>query len=923
MWLPEEIVQKIDSKLLQKFLKALEGQFQEAQLTEENESEVVEDEVLESFRIERVLAIKKSLAFTNKSFQTISEELLGTTTNVNNPVSSYNNYKFLVKWEELDYTRCSWEDQFIATKFPEKLRRYLDRKINPNYPHLSNQNKGLKKLSTLSSRSGVPQKIEKQPDFIQGTLADYQVEGLSWLMNCHHTGTNAVLADETGLGKRVQALSFLKYLSVEAGVNGPFLIVVPTPAISEWHKEVLKWVPNLDVVVYDGDKDSRNYILKLEFLKQSKSKKSRKPHVPRPKFHIAITSYTNANQDFAKLKRVEWEAVFIDEALRLKNADPKIFKVCTDFATKFRLMLTKIPTQHSYDELIGLIKVNCPQKKELIDKLEQFMDALRAKGIIPDTELQKDKELDPDRENALKGFHETLKLFVLKRSAKEVKAVAPDVVETVFRLPLTDAQKGAYRNILVKNFKLLANAESSMAKIATKPRKPGEIVTPRQYLNNLLLNLSLVCAHPEICYGKSNYLFSSLEDFESSLQVTSNKLRFLDRVFPKLAAKGGKIIIFTQFSAMLDLIENYLLKKNCKYHRLDVTTKQSEQDKIIDNFNQGPSAKVLILQAKVGGQGINLSSSDSLIFVDSTYYPYRSIRNFCGNYQIGEKKNIAVYRFVSKLSVEEKIVENAIKRLMIGEQFVQLFEAGPKLSNAALDVILRHGAKELLETSADKMQQEDEYLEEKLTRILSQDVKADEKTIPVKSPDFNDVYLSGIDFVDIKTVTLLETTKSEDTKDNKFWESLLANDYASHATHSKSMEVEPVKATTQRRYIKFNLNKTLTSVIENPDPLDSNDEGADMNGKENGNATGMNGVNPEASKQHENIEESKDELPETLQAVFDSFVEEFNRIQALELQEEQLAEITLGLNEVQRLKFLEFVLKFGMYFLNTEAFYNA
>lgn len=909
-WLTEESVRSVNPKLLQRFLKKNEDEDGEENDDEEEESE--------SFKVERILSFKKPLAFKNKSFQTIADDLLDSSNAPTAPQFSNNNYKFLVKWEELDYSHCSWEDQFLVVKFPEKVRRFFDRKINPNYPHLSKP-KPLKK-------DGKPKKLEKQPSYIEGTLYDYQLDGLSWLINCYNNGNNGILADEMGLGKTIQTLNFLKYLSVEAGVLGPFLIIVPTSTLYNWQKEAGRWLSNLDTIVYAGDRDARNNILKLEFVKENKPRGSRKAVPLRPKFHVAITSYSYINQDYPILKKIEWEVIIIDEAQRLKNSDSKLFKVCSEFDAKFRLLLTGTPIQNNFDELISLVKSIIPHKTKLIEKLEQLGSIIVSKGgdKTDKGDGKKDKENESDRENALKELKEILKHHMLRRSVQDVNIKFPDLEEKIVSLPLTNVQKTLYKNILVKNYKLLSTFEAVLGKQSNKTRKGNEGNTSKLSMNNILMSLRLVCDHPDLFYGRSDNLVTSDEEFDTSFLKNSNKLRFLDRVFPTLLAKGHKMLIFTQFVMMLDIVESYLIHKGYDYHRLDGTTKQNERQKIIDSFNSGAS-KIFILSTRAGGLGINLTSSDTIIFLDSDYNPYQDIQAFCRAYRIGQKNNVVVYRLVSKYTVEEKIVENAAKKLMLGELVVNPTEGATKLNSGTVESILRYGAKELFEKTVEEAQDEEDLSEEKIEELLNRESKSNQPSTLIKSKDLNDIYLSGFNLVDFNTNPLLEPNTIDDTKEKKYWESFLAPEYENYV---KTMEQELGKGKRQRKYINMNLNNSQAqSVSSNSDGSGSSESDVDLNGMSDDSEFEINAHNSkeESGKEDDlsdDTEEDEKALPEPLLSIFNSFSEEFKKIQGKEIPDEPTAVKELGMDEGQRIKFLEFVLKFGMYFNKIENFFK-
>lgn len=882
-------------------MKNYEGE--EARRDEDGEDEggEEEEEEEESLSIERVLAFKKSIANSNKTIKTIAEDLLGSV--LNQP--SYNNYKFLVKWENRDYSHCSWEDEFIVVKFPDKLKKFLDRKANPNFPALPFAGSFKKPNS-----SKLPQKLQKQPAYIEGTLYDYQLDGLSWLISCYHNGNNAILADEMGLGKTIQTLSFLKYLVMEVGSSGPFLIISPTTTIYNWYKEALRWVSNLDTIVYAGSKDARNNIMKLEFFKKKPGKKS---PGKKPKFHVLITSYSSVNLDFAKLKNVAWETIVIDEAQRLKNSDSKTFKICNELDAKFRLLLTGTPIQNNIDELHSLVKAIIPNKQTL-ERLETLGNTIVSKG-------GEEGKQNIERENAVKEFKKILQNHMLRRTVQDVNLKFPEFEEKVVKIPLTNVQKTLYKNILVKNYKLLSNVEAIMGKQTGKGRKSAENNNIRLNINNILMSLRLVCNHPDLFYNRYDNMITADEDFETSFLNNSNKLRFLDRVLPKLFAQGHKMLIFSQFVMMLDIVENYLIEKEINYQRLDGTTKQSERQKIIDSFNEG-NAKIFLLSTRAGGLGINLTSADTIIFLDSDYNPYQDMQALARAYRIGQKNKVVVYRLVSSYTVEEKIVENAAKKLMLGELFVNPAEDNRKLSTSTVESILRFGAKELFEKQDDKMQDEEDLTDEKINDLLNRESKSKATGSVIKAgKDLNDVYLKGFNVINFSPNPILETPSTEDAKEKKYWESLLAPGYA----EGKYDEGEELgKGKRQRKHIQMNWSQDFSDF----DSDESYDLRIDLEADSvmDNVSVGSNPKNDsdsQVSSKGRMEDEDPKSLPEDLQAIFGEFVEEFKKIQCVEFQDEQLAQFMLGLDKGQRLKFLEFVLKFGIYFPKFHDFHKA
>lgn len=265
--------------------------------------------------------------------------------------------------------------------------------------------------------------------------------------------------------------------------------------------------------------------------------------------------------------------------------------------------------------------------------------------------------------------------------------------------------------------------------------------------------------------------------------------------------------MFTQFVLMLDIIEEFLIFKNYEYDRLDGTTRNVDRQKIIDNFNNGNS-KIFILSTRAGGLGINLTSSDTVIFVDSDFNPYRDIQAFCRAYRIGQKNKVMVYRLVSKFTVEEKIVENATKKLMLGEMIINPIDQS-KSEKGMVESILRHGAMELFDKTFDQ-ENDDEITEDKLDDLLRREPKPAENPQKLKVNDLNDFYLSGFNFIDFSFAPIIQNNPVKSTTEDKYWETLLAQE---HADLEKDKFEALGKGKRTKRNLQ-NLTPNLPSAVE-------------------------------------------------------------------------------------------------------------
>ncbi|MEQ2198414.1 transcriptional regulator [Xenoophorus captivus] len=231
-----------------------------------------------------------------------------------------------------------------------------------------------------------------------------------------HRGNSCILADEMGLGKTIQTISFLNYLFHEHQLYGPFLLVVPLSTLTSWQREILLWAPQMNVVVYLGDINSRNMIRTHEWMHV---------HNKRVKFNILLTTYEILLKDKSFLGSVNWAFIGVDEAHRLKNDDSLLYKTMIDFKSSHRLLITGTPLQNSLKELWSLLHFIMPEK---FHSWEMFEDE-HGKG----------------RDSGYASLHKELEPFLLRRVKKDVEKSLPAKVEQILRVEMSAIQKQYYK----------------------------------------------------------------------------------------------------------------------------------------------------------------------------------------------------------------------------------------------------------------------------------------------------------------------------------------------------------------------------------------------------------------------------------------------------------------------------------------------
>ncbi|KAI8499320.1 transcriptional regulator, partial [Branchiostoma belcheri] len=372
---------------------------------------------------------------------------------------------YLVKWQGLPYSECSWEDgELISMYFPDAVDGYNARNKSQKIP-------GKMTAKVLKQRPRFVA-LKKQPLYLGGSdkleLRDYQLDGLNWLAHSWCKNNSVILADEMGLGKTIQTISFLSYLFNTHALYGPFLLVVPLSTMAAWQREFNNWAPDMNVIIYLGDVMSRNKIREYEWCHPGNKKL---------KFNCLLTTYEILLKDKSFLGGVEWACLVVDEAHRLKNDDSLLYKTLKGFDSNHRLLITGTPLQNSLKELWALLFFIMPasnlQSVLLTPKLSSTLKTWSSHLLLgrPLGRLQvgsgavvislitswvgvalemflKWEEFEDEHQNADKngyaGLHKELEPFLLRRVKKDVEKSLPAKVEQILRVEMSAIQKQFY-----------------------------------------------------------------------------------------------------------------------------------------------------------------------------------------------------------------------------------------------------------------------------------------------------------------------------------------------------------------------------------------------------------------------------------------------------------------------------------------------
>jgi superfamily II DNA or RNA helicase len=573
-------------------------------------------------------------------------------------------HKALIKYKGLTYEDSVWE----TPPSPEDGERWSDFVMAYNdwvagryvrQPKNHTLKSRLEKLRREDFRN-----LEKiaQPDTLEGgKLMEYQIQGLNWLYYKWFTQSNAILADEMGLGKTIQIIGFLATLVQEHGCY-PFLVVVPNSTCPNWRREIKRWAPSLRVVAYYGSRESREMAYKYELYPE---------HAKDLRCHIVVTSYDAAADDSCRkfFRGVQWQGLIVDEGQRLKNDKNQLYSALRAMKAPFKILLTGTPLQNNQRELFNLLHF-----------LDEDFDPLALE--------QEFFELDQTK---IERLHDLIRPFFLRRTKAQVLTFLPPMAQIIVPVSMSIVQKKLYRSILAKNPDLMKAIFSADAKTAE-----------RANLSNILMQLRKCLCHPFV-YNKS------IEDrgvdtaaSHRNLVDASSKLQLLELLLPKLQERGHRVLIFSQFLDMLDMVEDFMDGMQLRYQRLDGTVSSLNKQKRIDEFNAPDSSLfAFLLSTRAGGVGINLASADTVIILDPDFNPHQDIQALSRAHRIGQRKKVLCFQLVTRASAEERIMQIGRRKLALDHVLIQEMDADDE-EQVDLVSVLRHGASELFEDNADQ-----------------------------------------------------------------------------------------------------------------------------------------------------------------------------------------------------------------------------
>jgi chromodomain-helicase-DNA-binding protein 7 len=646
--------------------------------------------------------------------------------------------QFLIKWGNLPYTDSTYEFErdliLMEVEYEDHVRAFQDRQSKPTKLAMKKAEStreatmrqlykafGEKVMVTDEKETLIEEYKKKLEDHIYrngGQLRDYQAEGVAWLLSNHVNKRCSILADEMGLGKTIQTATYVERLASDLKLRGPFLVVAPLSTIPHWYREFTGWT-SLNTIIYHGSAQDRATIREYEFAFECDRPTSvgfnqrylHKVHkrnalkwIKTWMVDVVITTPEMlVTEDFHELTAIDWELLIVDEAHRLKNHASKLAANLRheNFVFRHKLLLTGTPIQNNMNELWTLMNIVDP---DMFSDLDEFMDKfgnMRSKDHVD-------------------NLHDSIRPYILRRLKEDVEKSVPPKEETLIEVELTVLQKQYYRALFEKNVGFL---HRGVKKALDGPS-----------INNLAMQLRKCCNHPFLLRGveEQHVLMNgkSMEEQADILVKASGKLVLLDKLLPRLKEGGHRVLIFSQFKMMLDVLEDYLNLRSFRCERIDGSITGKKRQMAIDRFqakDNMDSSFIMLLSTRAGGVGINLTAADTCIIFDSDWNPQNDLQAQARCHRIGQTKSVKIYRLLSRKTYEMQMFHMSSLKMGLDQAVLQGIENNSadesgkgNMTKEEVEKLLRHGAYDIFaEDKAGTSEQESkDFIELDIDSIL-------------------------------------------------------------------------------------------------------------------------------------------------------------------------------------------------------------
>jgi superfamily II DNA or RNA helicase len=467
------------------------------------------------------------------------------------------------------------------------------------------------------------------PERLLATLRPYQAEGLQWMQTLRAHGAGGIMADDMGLGKTLQTIAHICAEHEARRTTTPCLVVAPTSLVGNWQRELKKFAPHLRVIPFHGPHrhQKRNLL---------------------PRAHVVITSYPILIRDLDLFMETEWHILALDEAQAIKNSRSQAHAACSALDARARLALSGTPVENNLGELRSLFDFLMPG---FFGDAESFRRHYR---------VPIEKMGDEDR---LAALRRKISPFILRRLKTQVATELPPKTHIVHSVDITGQQRDLYEGIRMA-------AHATVRKVVDKKGFAASTVD----ILGALLKLRQVCCDPRLLG------MESAEGIEQSAK-TEALFELLEEMLPQ----GRKVLIFSQFARMLELIGRELTTRGIRH--VTLTGQSKDRQAKCDAFQNG-EVDVFLISLKAGGTGLNLTRADTVIHFDPWWNPAAQAQATDRAYRIGQKNPVFVYQMVVAGSVEERMLGLQARKQALADGLLDAGGGGGTFSAEEVDALL-------------------------------------------------------------------------------------------------------------------------------------------------------------------------------------------------------------------------------------------
>lgn len=509
--------------------------------------------------------------------------------------------------EKLEVDSGMLGNEFI--EIPKFRAAYLDQSLRELCIHNIERNTAFKEfVQNIREPEDMDFPI---PTELKGSLRDYQKFGYKWLKTLDYYKLGGILADDMGLGKTLQLITLI--LSSRKDSKHPSLVIVPTSLVFNWCAELDKFAPSLTYLAAIGPMEERHRLIDSI-----------------PGYDVIITTYPLIRRDIDLYSTYTFKYCILDEAQYIKNPSSQNARAVKQLKAKSRFALTGTPMENNLYELWSIFDFVLPGYLYSYDTF--------SKKYVPSSAGSEDQA-------ALSDLSRQIRPFILRRVKKEVLDELPDKLENTMVAELTEEQKKLY----------LAFLNNVRSEIKKEIEEEG-FERSRMRILAALTRLRQLCCHPSL--------------FVENYNGESGKLQLLEEILGNSIAGGHRILVFSQFTAMLQIIRDHLTDMKIPYLYLDGATPVQERGYLVNSFNEGVG-KVFLISLKAGGTGLNLTGADTVIHYDPWWNPAVEDQATDRAYRIGQKNSVYVMKLVAKGTIEEKILALQEKKRQLIDAVIQ------------------------------------------------------------------------------------------------------------------------------------------------------------------------------------------------------------------------------------------------------------